>query len=242
MPIYQVRKEIIPWTDPRLRRFIRHDSRSLDFQHPRALNPIRAVDWSTNRKLPILEQLVGCCTADATFGILGTEPFYSAVGLLVLSRYGSFDQAGANKFYSDEETFDGDGTYPPDDCGSCGLTAAQVARSAGLITGWTQTYDLPSTLSALMEQPFITGTTWYESMMNPDGNGLLTVDPSSGVAGGHEWILYGFDPATNLLKIGNSWGDWGLGGYAYMRATDYAALLAAAGDTTIFNLPGQVSA
>src|SRR5204863_366591 len=57
----------------------------------------------------------------------------------------------------------------------------------------------------------------------------------SGVAGGHEYEIVGYDAVRGMVKLANSWGTgWGVDGYAFMRAEDLGALLAARGDVTIF--------
>ncbi len=181
------------------------------------------------------------CTAEAGFGCLGTAPYYTdALAAAVTKAYGSFDQAGAYKLYSAEETLDGDGPYPPQDNGSTGLTLAKVLRAAGLISGWTQTFTLDDALKALTQTAFVTGTVWYNSMFTPSAEGVVTVDASSGVAGGHEYEVVGYDDAKGLVRFANSWGaGWGVEGYFFMQAEDWGSLLAQQGDVTIFTPVSQ---
>lgn len=232
MKVYH--REILS-TDPRLKRHVHHDSRSWNYEYIPSGTTLKSIEW--NRTLGILDQgQVGSCTAEAGFGLMGTEPYYSInLSAQIAARFGSFDQTGAYKLYSSEETLDGNGQYPPSDYGSSGLTCAKVLRNVGLISGWKQTFSLDAALQALMDTPFITGTNWYNSMFEPDANGVLTVDRSSGVAGGHEYEVVGYDFLRGLVKFANSWGtSWGDNGYFYLHAEDYGALLDEQGDTTIF--------
>jgi len=157
--------------------------------------------------------------------------------------------------YSAEETYDGDGPYPPNDSGSTGLTAGHVLRDAGVISGWTQTFTLEDALTAGTQQPWITGTDWLNSQFQVDPRtGLVTVDRKSGLAGGHEYTGVGYDPVRGWVWYRQDWGDaYGVdgslvpvpdgqepligNGYFAMQAEDYGWLLGQQGDTTFFTLP-----
>lgn len=227
--------ERIPATDPRLRRHVRHDSESRRFVFDTRGLTIQSVEH--RRVLPILDQgEVGKCTAEAGLGVLGTEPYASVdINNLFAKAFGSTDDAGTDRLYNAEETIDGDGPFPPQDNGSSGLTSARALRNAGLISGWTQTFSLDAFLKALTQYPISCGTVWLNSMSKPDRDGLASVDPASGVAGGHQYECVGYSTATGLLKFANSWGTaWGVGGYFYMQASVFGKLLANKGDATIF--------
>jgi hypothetical protein len=227
-------RERIHSTDPRLKRHVLHDSESKRFEFDTSGLTIASVEHK--RVLSILDQAqVGSCTAETGFGVLGTEPYYSdALAAAVARAFGSFDQPGAYRLYSAEEQIDGSGTYPPADEGSSGLTLAKALRAAGLISGWTQTFSLDAALKALTAYPLACGTVWYNSMFDPSPTGVLSVRSSSGVAGGHEYEVVGYDATRGLVKIANSWGtSWASAGYAFMQAEDWGALLADRGDVTI---------
>lgn len=233
--VRKIREKIIPWTDPRLKRRVHHDDFSRRFPFPVEGITIQSVDHE--RILPILDQgQVGACTADDALGILGTAPYYTPQVVDLWNRsFGSFDQAGAYRFYNAEENLDGDGPYPPQDNGSSGLTSAKVGRAAGLINGWWQAFGIEQALQALQKFPVGFGTIWMNSMFEPNSEGILTVDRSSGVAGGHQYEIIGYDSARDLLKIAQSWGvDWGKSGFGFLQSADADWLLGQQGDVTIF--------
>jgi hypothetical protein len=229
-------RERIPATDRRLNRHVLHDSRSKLYRFD--TTGLRVTSVTHHRDLPILDQgQVGSCTADCGLGILGTDPYYVANSSAAFARaFGSWDQAGAYRLYSAEEELDGDGPWPPNDNGSTGLTLAKVLRAAGIISGWTQTFTLDDALKALTQFPLAAGTIWFHSMFDPHPvTGVVPVVRTSGVAGGHEYELVGYDAARGLVHIANSWGTgWGQYGYAWVQAEDLGWLLSQQGDVTVF--------
>jgi C1A family cysteine protease len=57
---------------------------------------------------------------------------------------------------------------------------------------------------------------------------------SGSVAGGHEYVIAGFNPSNNLLRLVNSWGTgWGRNGHAYVDADAYRTLIDDGGDCTV---------
>ncbi len=227
--------EIIPARDPRLKRQIRHDSESRRYAFPTEHLSIETVEHK--RILAILNQgQVGKCTAETGLGVLGTEPYHSqALADLFGMAFGSFDDRGSDRLYDAEEMLDGNGHYPPNDYGSSGLTLAKALRAAGLISGWTQTFSLDGFLKALGQYPVAVGTYWYRSMSHPARDGLVTVDFTSGIDGGHEYEAVGYDAKTNRVKFANSWGtSWGAAGYFHIDADVFGKLLGKKGDATVF--------
>lgn len=56
------------------------------------------------------------------------------------------------------------------------------------------------------------GTPWYGSWSEPDANGIMSENYRS-VAGGHEYLCYGYDSIKKLIYCQNSWGaGWGKSG------------------------------
>jgi hypothetical protein len=75
----------------------------------------------------------------------------------------------------------------------------------------------------------IAGTDWKRNMFTPSKNGLLKV--SGPVAGGHAYLLSGYDAVRNWFEVTNSWSEsWGLGGKAYIAFDDFDRLLKANGE------------
>lgn len=61
------------------------------------------------------------------------------------------------------------------------------------------------------------GTPWYGSWSDTDANGILS-DNYGSVAGGHEYLCYGYDSTLRLLYCQNSWGpSWGKSGRFAIR-------------------------
>jgi len=85
--------------------------------------------------------------------------------------------------------------------------------------------------------PVVMGTVWYESMfetMVHNDKAWLEVAPDSGVAGGHAWVVNGYNAEAGIFRMKNSWGkDWGIGGHAYLFDHELSLLLSAAGEACI---------
>lgn len=227
MPDVIYRERIIA-TDPRLRRIVNHDSRSR--RYPFRTEGITLTSVKHARHVNVFDQgMLGSCTGNAGVGCLATDPFY-------LTRLGSYslDQAGAVRLYSDATRIDPfDGTYPPEDTGSDGLSIAKALTAAGEISGYQWTFTLEDALKALVVTPYITGTYWLDDMFEPDSTGR--VQATGAVAGGHEYLADELDVERERIWFTNSWGpDWGAGGRFWMSWDDYGDLLDRQGDVTIF--------
>lgn len=218
---------------PLLGRHVMHDSRSLAYAFPTAGLQIKTV--THERHIPILDQgQVGSCTAESGIGNLATSPVFESLKSFPYL----LTQAGAYHLYSDEETLDGDGPYPPNDWGSTGLTCARVLKKAGAISSYQHCFDSNSALLALSVTPFMFGCDWHQAMFNPDPDGR--VRPQGPVEGGHEILCRGFDAINGLLWFDNSWGTgWGLQGRFYLTIHDFDHLLKKDGDVIILNPPSN---
>ena len=84
--------------------------------------------------------------------------------------------------------------------------------------------------------PVVIGIPWFASMDQPaSGNGMLTVDPASGVRGGHCVALPAFD--GHRYRLQNSWGTgWAANGSGYLAPTDVQTLLDQGGEMAAFTL------
>ncbi len=229
----------IPSTDPRLGRHVNHDPRSLRYLAPaQPVSTLTSVRHSSS--IPILDQGdLGSCTGNAATACLSYESFWGTGSTVLSTTDATADETYAVGVYSDATKIDDyDGTYPPTDTGSDGLSVAKVLTNRGLISGYTHATSLEAALTALQTQAVITGTEWLNGMFTPDADGRLHVTGS--VAGGHEYVLDEVDVPNQRVWMRNSWGDsWGVQGRAYFTWADFQKLLAKDGDVTVFTPASQ---
>jgi hypothetical protein len=222
-----------------LGRHVRHDSRSLNFlveeADPATLTSVRHL-----RVIPVLDQGdLGSCTGNAAEGALGTTPYFQTIPDSAANKPrddAEIDEEQAVKLYSAATKLDdADGSYPPDDTGSDGLSVAKACKAAGLISGYKHAASLNAALTALAAGPVITGVNWYDSFDTPDADGLVAIAPGAQVRGGHEFVVDEIDVKRKLVGFTNSWGtSWGVEGRAYMSWDTWGQLLAEQGDVTVF--------
>lgn len=188
---------------------------------------VHLVDVDHQRLVPPFNQgNIGDCTANALVGCLMTTPLHRAGW--------NFTEATAVSVYELETTLDNSqipGSYPPADTGSTGPWSMIAAKKYGWISDWRHTRSLHTALALLVDKPISLGVPWYKSMFTPDKDGVLTVDESSGLAGGHQLEVSGLDVDRQRVRIPNSWGTgWGLGGYCWLEWSALELLLHLGGD------------
>lgn len=234
--------------DYRLGRHVFHDPRSLAYAHgvlPKSA--ITSVRWT--RRIPILDQgQLGSCTGNAATGVLGTDSAgRTAAGTVVVAKADKYriftagasyalDEAFAVKVYELATRLDPyPGQYPPTDTGSDGVSVSKALQALGLIQGYTHAFSIDALNSALMSGPVLLGIEWLGSMFTTDTDGTIIVDPTSGVAGGHELEVVGYSTDTGKYEIPNSWGADGFGvdGTGFMTTKDMIYLLGQQGDVTV---------
>lgn len=220
-------------TDPRLKRHVVHDSRSLAYQvKARDVSTLRSVRHHVN--IPTLDQgQNGSCTGNAGTHNLGCDMFWGAGSGVLSTVDATADETYATALYSDATKVDPfPGTFPPDDTGSDGLSVAKVLKSRGLISGYQHATSLNAALTALADGPVMIGSDWLEDMFYPDADGRLIL--TGAVAGGHEYILDELDVEQQRVWMHNSWGSsWGIEGRAWMTWDDLGTLLSGDGDCTV---------
>lgn len=225
-------RQHIPWEPSDeggpLGRSVEHDPASRAFQAVGATTR-KHVLWG--RHGPIFDQDIGSCTGEATVGAAITTPTYRP--------HHNYRQPMALKVYSLATKIDGfPGEWPPTDTGSSGLAACKAAVQLGLIGSYQHAFGIDQALDALQVRPVITGVKWYEGFDTPDKDGRVKIDGQ--VRGGHEFVIVEYDPGDGTpsgswVKAANSWSNrWGpIGGYFWMRVSDWATLLADQGDVTV---------
>ena len=148
------------------------------------------------------------------------------------------DYAAAVRIYRAAQKLDG---FPDDQDGSSVIAGAKAVRNLGYIDGFHWAFTINDLCQAVSHLgPAVVGTTWLNSMFDPDPQGLLEVDFGSGEAGGHCYLVSGLLLTSTiahgepLLRIRNSWGEgWGRKGDAFIRVSDFAQLLDRDGEACI---------
>lgn len=76
------------------------------------------------------------------------------------------------------------------------------------------------------------GTVWYNSMFEDHTDrGIIPVDQASGVAGGHAWLILGYNLKAKCFRMVNSWGrGWQQKGRAWITFADFEKLFAEDGE------------
>lgn len=223
--------------DQRLGRHVNHDPRSRAYAVEPAADVAKLKSVRHVRRIAVLDQgQVGSCTGNAAVGCLGTGAFWT-VGKTVLTGKAKADERFAVDVYSTATMVDPyDGTYPPTDTGSDGLSVAKALQMMKLIDGYRHAFSLEATLTALAKQPVIIGIPWHEYMDFPEQHGQLK--PIGSVRGGHEVVLDTLDVEKRRVWLTNSWSQWwGIEGRAWLTWDNLGALLADNGDCTVFDLP-----
>lgn len=231
-------------TDQRLGRHVLHDSRSRAFPYEADLGAYRNARHVS--AIGTLDQgNVGACTGFSSTknlsyvddGATDDVPFWEAFssvhpGILTPGDTEQNNNVGLG-VYSDAETLDGDGPWPPNDNGSTGLSVAKVLAGRKWISGYQHAFTPEACLTALSRQSVIVGTNWYTGMFNT--NSKVELVASGKVEGGHEYVLDQIDVDNQRVWIQNSWSDsWGQQGRAWMTWTMLEQLLGEDGDCTIF--------
>jgi hypothetical protein len=227
----------------RLGRHVEHDPRSLAYAHGVLPNSaIKPVQWT--RRIAILDQgQVGSCTGNALTGVLGTDSAgrtattsvtvkADSKGVFTAGTY-TLDEQFAVLAYTLNTKLDNiKGDYPAEDTGSTGIACGKTGQQLGLLAGYTHAFSLAALKSALQNGPAMIGIVWLNSMFEPGSGGAINVDQSSGVAGGHELVVSGWD--GHYFRLDNSWGSsWGDNGSGYVAESDMQWLLSQQGDVTV---------
>lgn len=215
----------IPFEDHRLGRHVVHDPKSWDYQEvlPRSTTPLRSVQH--RRYDPAVEpnQPIGCCTGVSEC-MLGNTKGNRVMGEVL-------NMADAITIYSRATEIDPfHGTYPPQDTGSSGLAAAKAAVQLGVATDFVWYFSVESVLQGLQFHPISFGGLWTYDMFDATYSNPL-VRPTGEIAGGHQWVLSGYN-ATDKLIAGECWWgkSFGRNGRFYISVDDFRILMEDNGD------------
>jgi hypothetical protein len=208
--------EVKDQEDVRLGRQKVHDSASRGFALPRL-----AVDRSAWRDkairiydpLPNPNQCHGECTGCAEAMLL------NAMGNRVTARV--LDLCDAHRLYADassNDPWDGGMRFTEDGCrisgqdtGSSGLAAAKASVKQGLARDYRWEFGGgDGVIQQVMEgKPQSIGTWWYADMFGPSGGtfaNLPIMKPTGGEAGGHQYVVRGYDADKDLALCRTWWG------------------------------------
>lgn len=170
---------------------------------------------------------IGSCTANAALGTLVCDPFWEP-GLSPITEEVAVRLYAAETLLDDSQLA---GHYPPEDTGSTGPWSMKALEQWGWIDDYVHTRSLHVALALLNKAPISIGVPWMRSMFTPDKTGTIHVDPSSGVAGGHQVAVIGNDVKNQRIYIRNSWGEgWGIDGHAWLSWAEFEFLLDNSGD------------
>lgn len=243
-------------TDPRLDRvpFLDDASKSYTVRDYLTAHPRTAVQRRRSIIVgPTLDQgNIGGCTGFSISHAMGSSPVCDH----------KVTDASAIQWYYDNQQNDAEpgGEYPgatPHYSGSTVLASMKTLQQLNFIAEYRWIGAGSGSLMSDLEQtlkyvgPVCFGTNWYNSMFTAQPNGLLEVDTTSGIAGGHaycihNWVhkkLAGTAKAADYLIMQQSWGTgWGTqwrqqGGFAYMLVESAEALLTEQGGEGAVPIP-----
>lgn len=232
-------------------RHLNHDDRA--YGYPVGVLPrsaVKAVQWGS--ALIALDQgSLGSCTANAGTGLLATDSAANpGVGGVSIGPAGAKASHGVFTagFYTLDESFavllyelatridPFPGQYKPTDTGSDGPSVAKALKLLGLAKSYSHAFSTDAAKAAVQKGGLLWGTEFPYSAETPDADGVIDLDPSSGIAGGHEMVITGYDPATGLWTVRNSWGpDWGIDGFCYVPDAGMSWSAANGGDFTVLD-------
>lgn len=222
-------------TDARLGRHQVHDPRSRLYDVRRVVKTTATPTAPVlhERHAPIWDQgQIGSCTANAALGMMMTGPFWNGKTV--------YAEPDALKFYEYETTIDDSvipGHYPPTDTGSTGLYSMKALMARNLIKGYRHAFTATDFYKTLATQPVSVGIPWFNSMFDTSPSGVVKLDRTSQIAGGHQICFDGIDPTRKQVRFANSWGtSWGENGWGWMNYTDFEYLLRQGGDAVTASL------
>jgi len=147
------------------------------------------------------------------------------------SRIGGKSPFDTNQLYNDAQKLD---IWPGENYDGTSVRAgAKVLQKAGYIKNYLWSWDLETTIHALLTSgPVVVGTWWYYDMFFPSKSGRISASGSK--MGGHAYLLDGVNVKKKLFRIKNSWGrNWGKNGFAYISFDDMEKLIIDQGEVCL---------
>ena len=110
---------------------------------------------------------------------------------------------------------------------------AKVLQDIGWIESYHWAFDVDTIVETLLGLgPVVIGTNWYESMFEPDSEGILRIEGP--LAGGHCTKLDGVSKARGMVRLKNSWGrSWGVRGFGWLPFEALERLISEDGEACI---------
>ena len=145
-----------------------------------------------------------------------------------------YTEKDAHEIYYKAVEIEGD---PSSEIGTTIRNGAKSLRARGRIQHYAlfnAQSDMNSIINwVLTTGPIVVGTNWYDSMNNPNADGLVT-SISGDIVGGHAYLLNGVDRDLGVFYFTNSWGeDWGLKGKFSMFIKDFEKVFREDGDAMV---------
>lgn len=139
------------------------------------------------------------------------------------SREGGTAPVDTNYLYNEAQKID---MWPGEDYDGTSVRAGvKVLKSMGFVGGYNWSWDIDTTVNALLTLgPVVVGTWWHRDMFYPNENGVITATGDK--LGGHAYLLDGVNVNKEIIRIKNSWGrSWGKNGFAYISFEDMDKLI-----------------
>ena len=144
------------------------------------------------------------CTAFGTATLLAADPVRPSQAWLRLLDIG--------QLYKDIQAQDrAEGRNYSE--GATTLAAMKVGQARGWWTEYRWAYDIDTVLKTLHDScPVILGTNYYYSQFDRDSEGIARITATTELAGGHYYVLRGYNPRRGLVTSPQTWDD---GDYKY---------------------------
>jgi hypothetical protein len=141
--------------------------------------------------------------------------------------------------YNEAQKRDG---WPLPHDGTSVVAGAQYLKSIGYWSAYVWANTIEDVIKwVLLKGPVIIGSVWTNTMFTPDSRFVL--HPSGTVAGGHAWLVYGYDQVSGYFLMQNSWGSgWSNRGRAWIFVQDLKSLVFdRGGEACAPTEPGQLT-